>query len=110
MPEYLVDNYNAQMWSTRPTTSRDPNSPVTALYLKQGATFRAWAYFYPDGTPLQTPRHDAARGGVYLFYNLSQFPVIVDVVRNEKPIKVYWFADNNAGIAVSEEPIGEQEG
>jgi hypothetical protein len=53
--------------------------------------------------------NDTARGGVILHYNVSEMPLVLDILRNEKPISVFWLADNNAGISTGDEPIGEEE-
>ena len=72
MTTYLIDSYSVRLWSSRPTTNLDPDVPVAGVYLFEGATYRGYVYFHPDGTPLSPPVIDAVAGQVFLSFNLSQ--------------------------------------
>jgi hypothetical protein len=109
MPEYAVDGYALRMWSSRPTTNLSPGVAVTGIYLYEGNTYRGYVYFFPDGTPLAPPVLDAAAGRVFLHYNLSEFHAVMDVVRNEKPLYLYYLSPSNAALRSGQEPVGEEE-
>ena len=92
MPTYEIDSYSVRLWSSRPTTNLDPEVPVAGVYLFEGATYRGYVYFHPDGTPLSPPVIDAASGQVFLSFNLSQL------------------GPDNVGLMTGQEPTGEEEG
>ena len=47
----------------------------------------------------------------YMSYPYDQLPVVVDLLRNEKPV-TFWFRDDSmhGGLTTSAEPPGEAEG
>jgi hypothetical protein len=108
--QYLIDTYQISMWSSRPTTNLSPGTAVAAIWLYQANTFRGYAYFFPDGTPLAPPVIDPANGRVLVHYNLSQFVGILQMLRQEKPIWLFEFGPDNAGLSTGAEPTGEEEG
>ena len=109
MPQYLVDGYALRAWSSRPTTNLSPGVAVVGVYLYEGNTYRGYIYFFPDGTPLAPPVNDSAGGKVYLHLNLSQFAAVMDTLRYEKPLYVYYQSPTNAALMSGKEPIGEEE-
>jgi hypothetical protein len=109
MAEYLVDGYASRTWSSRPTTNLSPGVAVSGINLYEGGTYRGYAYFYPDGTPLAAPVFDATNGRVFIHLNLSQLSGVLDLLRYEKPIYVYYLSPTNAGIRTGVEPVGEEE-
>ncbi|MGD9703191.1 MAG: hypothetical protein AB7Q42_10645 [Acidimicrobiia bacterium] len=110
MASYVIDTYSVRIWSSRPTTNLNPGVAVAGIYLYQGGTYRGYAYFFPDGTPLAPPVINAGTGQVFVHYNLSQFDSIVQMLREEKPIYLYEFGATNAGLMSGSEPTGEEEG
>ena len=110
MTDYPIDGYALRLWSTRPTTNLNPNTAVAGIYYYQGGQYRGYMYFFPDGTPLAAPIHDATNGRVFLHFNLSQLHAVLDVLRNEKPLVVYYDSPTSAALRTGVEPIGEEEG
>lgn len=110
MATYTIDNYSVRMWSSRSTTNLNPGVAVAGIYLFEGATYRGYAYFFPDGTPLAPAVIDGANGRVFVHFNLSQFDGVAQMLREEKPIYLYEFGVNNAGLMSGSEPTGEEEG
>jgi hypothetical protein len=107
---YSIDKYAVRMWSSRPTTNLSPGVAVAGIFLYEGGVFRGYAYFYPDGTPLDPPVIDDVNGRVYVHFNLSQLPAVLQMLREEQPIYLYEFGVTNAGLMTGEEPTGEEEG
>jgi hypothetical protein len=107
---YNIDTYSVRLWSSRPTTNLSPGVAVAGIYLYQGGTYRGYAYFFPDGTPLAQPVIDAANGQVFVHFNLSQLGPVLQMLREEKPIYLYEFGVTNAGLMTGSEPTGEEEG
>ena len=100
---FEVTSYTYYNWSSR-------NSGKTNLNL-YGATNRCSVWFVED------PDADlpiATKNGIYhsVYYHHWQLPHLLDMVRNEKPIFVFFNNDNgfnNSRISTASEPVGEGE-
>ncbi|HWI93038.1 MAG TPA: hypothetical protein VNT20_17295 [Flavisolibacter sp.] len=109
MAEFLIDGYALRQWSSRSTTNLNPGVAVAGIYLYQGASYRGYIYFFPDGTQLAAPVFDAANGRVFLHFNLCQLHETMEMLRTEKPLYVYYNDINNAALRSGVEPMGEEE-
>jgi hypothetical protein len=107
---YQIDAYAVRMWSSRPTTNLNPGVAVAGIYLFEAGTFRGYAYFFPDGTPLADAVIDSTNGAVFVHFNLSQLDGVLQMLREEKPLYLYEFGITNAGLMSGGEPTGEEEG
>jgi hypothetical protein len=107
---YEIDQYWIRMWSSRSTTNVNPNVAVAGIFLLQGGIFRGYAYFHPDGVALPPPAFDSVEGVISVHYNLSQLTGVLQMVREERPLYLYEFGPENAGLATGIEPTGEEEG
>ncbi|MEV6305324.1 hypothetical protein AB0M02_38330 [Actinoplanes sp. NPDC051861] len=105
---YTIDTYSVRLWSSRRTTELNPGVAVAGIYLYEQGSYRGYAYFYPDGTPLSPPVINP--GFVALHYNLSQFAAVSQMLREEKPVYLFEYGATNAGLATGTEPTGEEEG
>lgn len=110
MAQYKIDSYAIRLWSSRPTTNLSPGTAVAGIYL-YGAkrTYRGYVYFFPDGTPLAPPVHDSTNGRIFVHFNLSQFHAVMEMMRTEKPIYLYYLSPTNAALRSGAEPVGEEE-
>lgn len=109
MATYKIDAYSTRIWSSRTTTNLSPGTAVAGIYYYEGSKYRGYIYFFPDGTPLAPPVHDATNGRVYLHVNLCQYHAVMDLLRNEKPLYVYYISPTNAALMSGKEPVGEEE-
>ncbi|MBC8224590.1 hypothetical protein H8E65_08380 [Candidatus Bathyarchaeota archaeon] len=109
MPSYNVDGYSLRIWSSRATTNLSPGTAVAGIYLYEGTKYRGYAYFFPDGTPLAPAVLDSVNGRVYVHFNLSQFHAVMEMLRTESPIFVYFVSPTNAALRSGKEPTGEEE-
>jgi hypothetical protein len=114
MATYTIDTYHVRLWSSRPTTDLNPGIAVAGIFLYEGGIedgqYRGYAYFYPDGTPLAPAVVDDVNGQIYVHYNLSQFPAVLQLLREERPVYLYEFGPSNVGLQTGGEPTGEEEG
>jgi hypothetical protein len=102
---FEVQTYHYWHWSSR-------NKWKTQLYLQGvgGETCAIW--FVEDGTAnLPAAEYDGANHYRF-FYQQSEFQYLVDMLRHEKPIFVFF--DNQGGspnsrISTTPEPVGEGE-
>ena len=69
------------------------------------------AYFHRDETNMPGADAQKASGYISCHYTESEYPHILDLLRNEKPVYVEFEAGigNIAGIRTSAEPVGEGE-
>lgn len=101
---FQVETYMYYNWSSRETGK-------TNLILKgtSGETCSVWFKEDPDA---DLPAAYKARENYYIFYyHHHQLPHLIDMLRNEKPITVF-FSDeglNNCRISTTHEPVGEGE-
>jgi len=108
MAYYTIDRYELMMWSSRSLID-NPNSAIAGLMFYEAGTgrYRGRAYFHPDGINLPAPTESG--GFITLRYNLCQLESVIDLLRNEKPIYLYFYSAGNAGLKTGREPVGEEE-
>jgi hypothetical protein len=98
-----IKEYAYYLWGSRPASIVQAN---IVMYGDAGYMGSLW--FYDDGTALPDPVRHAA--GVYsLHYRMRDFPHIVDMLRNEKPVFVHWDDSypTNTRVSTTNEPVGE---
>jgi len=82
---------------------------VVYLHTTSGTGF---LYFCPDNAELPSNRIRMQHGRptYYVYYHNRYLPIVIDVLRNEKPI-TFFFNDTSlyAGIRTGSEPVGEEE-
>ena len=66
------------------------------------------AAFYDDDFTLP-PATLYSSGVIGLNYHMSDFPLILDMLRNEKPVYIEYNGDLNSRLTTSGEPVGEGE-
>ena len=82
---------------------------MAGIYFYEKGKYRGYAYFFADDTPLSPAVHHSSTGRTYVHYNISQFDAITAIVREEKPIYLYYLSPTNAGLQTGREPVGEEE-
>lgn len=81
------------------------------IALKAGGRFIGQLVFMPDGAAL--PADGSAAGSVTLYYHVSDFANVVDLLRNEEPMYLLFSGSGPGfenGIKTTSEPVGEGEG
>lgn len=109
MPSYNIDSYSVRAWSSRRSDNLSPGVAMASIYLYEGKKYRGYAYFFADDTPLNPPIFHSNLGRIFVHYNISQFEALLDTLRNEKPIYLYYHSPSNAGLQTGREPVGEEE-
>ena len=103
---FQVKTYSYYFWS-----SRDHDIPRMNLNLKGVNGEQCFITFPYDDDPL--PEAIKTGNNYWFYYREFQFPMLIDMLRNEKPIYVYFNNDSgfpNSQISTTEEPVGEGEG
>jgi len=119
MTIYIVDNYRIErkIGYTRVIEGilREDQyytpPPLVAVFLYSGRKYAGRIFFYPDHIPLPPPVLDdtGPYPRIFLSHYLKRFPDVMDLIRNEKPIGIYYTGPSDAGITTGKEPIGEEE-
>lgn len=103
--QFEVATYNYYLWSSRERGKVNLNLNGTG-----GETCAVWFLEDPGAT---LPEAEQIAPNYYAFhYHLHQLPVLVDLLRNEQPVFVYFNDDNgwpNSRISTADEPVGEGE-
>lgn len=73
--------------------------------------FRGHIHFIPDDVPLPDGTESTIKDVKWcrIYMHLSELPSVVDMLRNEKPIYVYYNNATDAYIRTGKEPVGEGE-
>ncbi|MCC6612131.1 MAG: hypothetical protein IT320_01570 [Anaerolineae bacterium] len=102
MPE--VTDYHVLVYGS--PAGYQTNRAQIALYGENGKTV-AYIRFNDPGMFFEA---DSDSGGIIKMHLPSEMLAnVLDVLRNEKPINIY-FAQNRGFLSTSKEPIGEEEG
>ena len=102
---FQVDTYQYYNWSSR-------NSGKTNLILKSAGGETCSVWFVEDDAASLPEAHEVTPNYYAYYYHHRQLPHLIDMLRNEKPIFVYFNNQNgfnNSRISTTDEPIGEGE-
>lgn len=86
------------------------NGFARRIALKNAGNFLGQLIFKPSGSPL--PADTMVNGQVQLYYHLDEFQNVIDLLRNEKPIYLYYNGSGAGfenGIKTMTEKVGEGE-
>ncbi len=98
-----IKRYEYYIFSSR---APSPAHSVILLYGDQG--YIGGAFFSNSDEPLK-PAEKFPSGVYGLYYRQADLPIIVDLLRNEKPVFLIFGGGNNSRISTSQEPVGEGE-
>ena len=89
-------------------SSRDDSIANTVILLYGDAGYLGGAFFSNSDEPLK-PAEQFPSGLYGLYYSYADLPIIVDMLRNEKPVYLIYSGPNNSRISTGPEPVGEGE-
>ena len=89
-------------------SSRDSSDASSVILLYGDAGYLGGAFFSTSAEPLQ-PAEQYPSGVYGLYYHHRDLPVIVDMLRNEKPVYLIYNGAHNTRISTTAEPVGEGE-
>jgi len=105
-----VETKEIKSYSYLNYASRSGTNDTKAVVVINGETgFLGYVNFLTDGCAL--PKSVKQSGLYFLYYHFSDMPVIVDMLRNEKPIYLIFQdgSNNTCRISTSVELVGEGE-
>lgn len=91
-------------------SSRSGNSDTKAvIMISDENSFLGYLNFMSDGC--QLPPADKRYKLFYFYYHFSDLPIIVDMLRNEGPVYIFYMDENkeNCRISTTMELVGEGE-
>ncbi len=98
-----IKNYEYYVFSSRENSIANA---VVLLYSDAG--YLGGAFFGNSPEPLK-PAEKSASGVYGLYYAMADLPVILDMLRNEKPVYLIFDGPANTRLSTSQEPVGEGE-
>ncbi len=107
MVNFSFDQYSVNLKSTVDKVSL--GAAISVIYAYRGETLVGALLFYPETKLLPNARLDPKRDVIFLSYSISQFHAVLDILRNEKPLWLYYRTATDAGLSSGREPIGEEE-
>ncbi len=107
MVNFSFDRYSVNLKSTVDKVSQA--TAIAVIYTYRGETLVGALLFYPENKLLPNAKLDTNKDIIFLSYSISQLNAVLDILRNEKPLWIYYRTGTNAGISSGKEPIGEEE-
>jgi len=100
-----IDKYSCMMFS-----SRSGDADIKAVIMLTGdGQFLGYLNFMADGATLPEP--DKKYNLYYYYYHMSELPSVVDLLRNENPVYIFYMESSkeNCRISTTMEMVGEGE-
>jgi len=88
--------------------SRDSSIAQTVILLYGESGYLGAAYFSTEDEPLR-PAEKFSNGSYGLYYDYQELQIIIDMLRNEKPVYLVYNGELNSRLSTTEEPAGEGE-
>jgi hypothetical protein len=106
----MAETYEIKKYTYYVYSSRENNDPIAVLLLYGESDKYLGGAFFSDNlnTPIK-PATKSPSGLFSLFYRMRDLPIIIDMLRNEKPIYLTYDGNINTKISTTSEPIGEGE-
>lgn len=89
-------------------SSREESEAKAVLLLYGASGYLGGAFFSNSPDPLK-PAVKYSSGVYGLYYGLDELPLIIDMLRNEKPVYLVFNGPTNSRITTTTEPVGEGE-
>ncbi len=107
MVTFSFDRYSVNVKSTVDKVSQA--TAIAVIYAYRGETLVGALLFYPENKLLPNARLDTNKDVIFLSYSIAQLHALLDILRNEKPLWLYYRTTTNAGLSSGKEPVGEEE-
>lgn len=110
MAEEEIKKYDVSYYAGGKKANGYPYRAIIGLRRDDDSLIGA-AYFHRTHATMPNTDSQDDNGYVYCHYTFEDFPRIVDLLRNEKPVYIRYVAGNwnMASIDTSLEPVGEDE-
>jgi len=110
MPRYYgeVAEYRTYL---NPGKHNHPSSymALIALYDKDIKLVAQLSFFSPTSDSVDNPPNDTPYGYFIFSFHINEYPQVIDLLRNEKPVYIFFNGTDHGYLSTSREPIGEEE-
>lgn len=103
MTNYQIDSFALRQWSSR--TMPNKGVAMAGVYLYEGDDYCGDIYFYANGTDMKRPSHEANTGRIHLHFDIAQYTIVLDMLRNEEAIVLYFNSSSDAGLHSGKNPF-----
>ncbi len=104
----MADTVEITQYEYYTFSSRDSSLANAVILLYGDSGYIGGAFFSNSTDPLK-PAEKFPSGVYGLYYHYADLPVIIDMLRNEKPVYLIYSGGTNSRISTSQEPGGEGE-
>ena len=104
----MADTIEIKQYQYYTFSSRDSSIANTVILLYGDIGYLGGAFFGNSDEPLK-PAEQFPSGVYGLYYHNRDLPVIIDMLRNEKPVYLIYNGPDNTRISTTAEPVGEGE-
>jgi len=105
--QYWIDSYSIIFPSSKSISNLTIPQVVAQIKVFEQRSCRGYLWFYSDETDLAPSSYDSQNECIELHYNLKHMHAIMDMLRNEDSIYVYYKDPSSAHIGCGREPVGE---
>jgi hypothetical protein len=110
-PYKLIKDYSVTYYAGGKNLSKHPYRAVINLYEKKKSGYLGSVYFHRTIETMPDTDTKAGNGAIYLHFMEDKLPVVLDLLRNEKPLYLNFVGDkwHMASLNTAREPVGEGE-
>lgn len=99
MTEYPIDSYAVYVIS---------GEHKSLIHFSEADTYRGTIRFFSDENEIEDASMDSD-GKIILNMHFNHFHSMLDIIRNEKPLFIFYESPSNAGIRTGSEKIGDDQ-
>jgi hypothetical protein len=82
---------------------------MIALYDNDNKQVAQLRFYSPTSSYIDNPPNDTPYGYFIFNHHIDEYPNFIDLLRNEKPVYIYFSGTDYGYFSTSKEPIGEEE-
>jgi hypothetical protein len=105
----MAESHEIKKYKYYTFSSRDASTANTVILFYGDTEYLGGAFFSNDDEAPLEPAVKHPSGVFGLRYRYADLPVIVDMLRNEKPVYLIYSGEQNTRISTTSEPVGEGE-
>ncbi|MEM7111122.1 MAG: hypothetical protein AAF614_01730 [Chloroflexota bacterium] len=108
----VIENYSVDVSTTAGNWTPQWQENASTLITIKGSFGIAFLKFVRAGAPIKMPKERGRQGVFDVYYEASIADTMIDILRNESPVRFYYFemdSFNSAGVTTGDEQPGEEE-
>lgn len=105
----MAESHEIKQYKYYTFSSRDASKANSVILFYGTSGYLGAAFFSNDEDTSLEPAVKHPSGVYGLRYRYSDLPIIIDMLRNEKPVYLIFNGERNSRISTTPEPVGEGE-